>query len=63
MASDPLGCHSLIASQSEKQEVMTMECKNCPYYFKGEDDDRPRCQFVDLRGEPTWLDVPPCEED
>ena len=40
-----------------------MECKNCPYYFKGEDDDRPRCQFVDLRGEPTWLDVPPCEED
>ena len=40
-----------------------MECKNCPYNYKDEDDRYERCHFVDLRGEPSWLDVPPCEED
>lgn len=40
-----------------------MKCENCPYYFQNEDDNRPRCQFVALRGEPTWLDVPPCDEE
>ena len=40
-----------------------MDCKNCPYYYKEDDEPRPVCHFVELRGEPSWLDVPPCEEN
>ena len=40
-----------------------MECKVCNYYYKDENDSYERCHFVELRGEPSWLDVPPCEED
>lgn len=40
-----------------------MECKNCGYYYKDENDRHECCHFTELRGEPSWLDVPPCEED
>ena len=33
-----------------------VECKNCPYYYKGEDDDFACCHF-----EGNFL--APCEED
>ena len=33
-----------------------VECKNCPYYYKGEDDDFCYCHF-----EGNYL--APCEED
>ena len=33
-----------------------IECKNCPYYYKGEDDDFAYCHF-----EGDFL--APCEED
>ena len=33
-----------------------VECKNCPYYYKGEDDDFCYCHF-----EGDYL--APCEED
>ena len=36
-----------------------MRCKDCPYYWKEESESHPHCQF----GEPSWLDVPPCEQE
>ena len=41
----------------------TLECKDCMYCYKGEGDSYARCHFSDLRGDPSWLDVPPCEEE
>lgn len=41
-----------------------MKCENCAYFFRTHDEDKyATCQFVALRGEPSWLEVPPCEED
>lgn len=42
---------------------MVTRCEDCPYYFKEENEKHPRCYFTDWRGEPSWLDVPPCEEE
>lgn len=41
----------------------TLECKDCSYYWKDEDDNYPRCHFQAMHGDPSWLDIPPCEED
>ena len=41
----------------------TLECKDCNYYWKDEDDKFPRCHFQAMHGDPSWLDIPPCEED
>ena len=41
-----------------------MKCENCAYFFRTHDEDKyATCQFVALRGEPSWHEVPPCEED
>ena len=34
-----------------------MECKDCVYCYKTDEDDYPRCQFFSI----TPYDVPPCE--
>lgn len=36
-----------------------MKCTDCPYYYKTDGERYPSCQF----GEPSWLDVPPCEQE
>ena len=41
----------------------TLECKDCSYCWKDEDDKYARCHFQEMHGDPSWLDVPPCEED
>ena len=40
-----------------------MKCENCSYWWKEDTDKHPRCYFTDWRGEPSWLDVPPCHEE
>lgn len=36
-----------------------MKCTECPYYYRDREDRYPHCQF----GEPSWLDIPPCEQE
>lgn len=38
---------------------MALQCKDCPYYWKEDGEKYAHCQF----GEPSWLDVPPCEQE
>lgn len=36
-----------------------MKCTDCTYYWKDEGEKWASCHF----GEPSWLDVPPCEQE
>ena len=41
-----------------------LECKNCAYCYKKEDEEFARCHYEEELGrESTWMDVPPCEEE
>lgn len=39
------------------------DCKDCPYNYKEGADRWPRCHFVEICGEPSWLNIPPCEDE
>lgn len=36
-----------------------MQCKDCPYCYKADGDEYPRCQFFSI----APFDIPPCEYD
>lgn len=40
-----------------------MTCKECIYCYKEDGEKYARCHFDDICGEPTWVNVPPCEEE
>ncbi len=40
-----------------------MECNNCCYFWQSEGEKYPHCYFKIWVGEPSWLNVPPCEEE
>lgn len=40
-----------------------MKCENCSFYWRENGERYPHCQFTETVGEPSWLYVPPCEQE
>lgn len=36
-----------------------MKCVDCPYYWKGDNENYPQCHHRD----DVWFDIPPCEQE
>lgn len=40
-----------------------MKCVDCCYWGTQDPEEHEHCMFNELRGEPSWVDVPPCEQE